>query len=51
MCPDEQTDRQMDIQTDSRTSRQTERKTDRWTKSKPLILFGETGRGLNMQRI
>ena len=38
-------------QTDRQTVRQAERQTDRWTKSKPIILFGETGRGLNMQRI
>ena len=26
-----------------------DRQTDRWTKNKPIIPFGETGRGLNMQ--
>ena len=48
---DWQADGYSDRQTDKQTDRQTDKQTDRWTKSKPIIPFGETGRGLNMQRI
>ena len=36
----------MFCQTDRQTDRQTDKQTDIWTKSKPIISSGETGRGL-----